>query len=202
MRDNILPSGSVVNNGSHTKLQTPTVERGAFIISYFNKCYQVWHNEQPEQKRQWFIKAYSDDANYILDKFNNNEIGRFYLNLDNQNQKIFLYNICGDFIELDFPNIDNWKDIGEKYGRNDWDKLDMEDIRTIAVWFKELSEWECYPQDLIWIRKFFLYANNNSINNQNYKGEKFGNVTNWIPYFESMTEVEKLSFVKILQDYR
>lgn len=149
----------------------------------------------------FFDKTFKEDSKHLQGEFLKSEIGGWFLNLDNKNQVAFLSAISSNMIDLTFPVISNWEVISEKYGMKDWDEFTQEDVRTVCVGFHDMTEWDCYPHDLVWFRKFVLYANNHAISNNKYLGKKFGNYTNWSEYFNWLTEVDKIELVKLLVEY-
>ncbi|MBP6386377.1 MAG: hypothetical protein KA327_07105 [Pseudarcicella sp.] len=176
--------------------------RGVATIDYFTKSLQKWllkGRTNPIMKES-FLKIFGkDDAKYLQDKWlKDNGTGGWFLNLDNKNQVKFLRGIC-PCLGLNFPQIDNWESIGIEYGL--CEDFDMEDVRLISVGFKDVSEWEYYPHDLIWIRKFSLYASNFGIKDDKFNGQKFGHLENWMYYWFFLSDSQKISYANALQSY-
>lgn len=146
--------------------------------------------------KKFFIELFGkDDGPHLWKKNHHEDFGGFFLNLDNKNQVALLKHYGNVlYVDLKFPSIMGWVDIGIKYGMDNWEEFTEEDVRNICVGFGELSEWDVYPHDLVWLRKFLLYACNHAIEDDAYlldvcKGKKdllFGNAKNWFKYYEYM----------------
>jgi hypothetical protein len=188
----------------------PAVEFGLHCINSFNSSMiSIRINERTtkggirEHAKQFCHKVFDKhSAKYLEQKFSFNDVPGFFLNLDNNNQRTFLNYCFQTKIDLTFPSIPNYKVLGEKYGMKDWEMYNQEDVRMLAVGFNEIDEWDAYPHALIWIRKWCLYSINNSITDENWPGERYGNYTNWVTYFTSMTVSQQLELLQGLIFYK
>ena len=176
----------------------PEFTRGAAVIKvYIERC-EVFRNILPKLQENAFKKIFGKSADIICYKYQNNEFGHWYLNIGYNNQIEFLKYIIG--IQLPMPYLYGWEEVGKKrYPKKE--NVTMEDVRRLGSTFGDYSIWDLYPQDLIWFHKFHLYAYNNSIEDENYSGEKFGNYTNWAPYYLLLQVDQRMEFAKKLIEY-
>lgn len=167
-------------------------------IKIFEICVK---NFSPKDTKELFGTIFNDDASHLIDKYNGLNFGSFFLNLDDKNTIAFLNYLSSDGAQITLPNIENWEQIGANYGMDQWPEFTQEDVRSICTGFNELSEWDVYPHQIVWLRKFVLYASNNAISDNNYKGENFGDYNNWAKYFSQLPTNSQISLVKKLQHY-
>ena len=187
----------------------PNLEFGIGCINSFNSFMiavrmgeDVIYGNVKEHSKMLCRKIFDKKtAQHLEGKFSFADVAGFFLNLDNKNQIAFLKHAFEKPVDLELPNIPNYKEIGEKYGMDDWEHYNQEDVRSLAVGFHELNEWDAYPHALVWIRRWCLYSINNSISDKSWNGEKYGNYTNWMKYFPKMSTSQKFEFVKMLVSY-
>lgn len=142
-----------------------------------------------------------DQAPHLSTKFTFEKMAGFFLNLDNNNQLTFLLDHGFDAEQMKMPDVPDWEYYGEVFGMKDWeDGYTMDDVRMV-VSPTYVNEWDIFPHALIWIRKFLLYANNNSIEDVEYKGDRFGNYQNWADYFAQLPIDKKEQLAKTLLTY-
>ena len=190
-------------------INEPNPHRGVAILNLSIKKLEFFvYNIHP---KKFFIEIFGkDDGPHLLKKDYHNDFGGFFLNLDNKNQIALLKHYTGTlYFDFKFPSIMDWTEIGKKYGMDQWEEFTEEDVRNVCVGLGELSEWDVYPQDLVWLRKFLLYALNHAIEDDNYlhdelKGKKdklFGNAKNWFKYYEYMPVANRTELCKKLISY-
>lgn len=189
-------------------INEPNPHRGVSVLSHWIK--QLDYFIYNIHSAKFFIELFGKEDGPHLRKKDYNGFGGFFLNLDNNNQ-LALLKYYGNqlYVELKFPAIMNWAELGKKYGMDQWDEFTEEDVRNFCVGFNDLSEWDVYPHDLVWLRKFLLYACNHSINDDIYlqnecKGKKdklFGNAKNWFKYYEYMLVANRAELCKKLISY-
>ena len=194
---------------STTIVNTPNPHRGVVVISFLITRMRIFTSKKNSKKD--FIEVFgNENGAHLWKKDYLNDFGGFFLNLDNGNQIALLNTyINPKIIDLKFPSIVDWENIGKKYGMDKWEELTEEDVRNVCVGFDELSEWDAYPQDLVWFRKFLLFSCNHSIDDDNYftnecfgnKDLLFGNVRNWINYYEYMPIANRTELCKKLVSY-
>lgn len=161
----------------------PNISEGILSINNWIQLMKTFNRFHSKDTKEVFNLIFQEDAKHLIGKLPIKDWGCFFLNLDNKNQVRFLNFLTDRTIDLTFPKIENWQELAKKFqvqGR----EVKEEDIRALQVIFK-LNEWDVYPHELVWFRRFCLYANNNSLP-ETYKGDQFGNYQNWADYFPYM----------------
>jgi len=147
--------------------------------------------------------------------------GHRYLNLDTDCQQRLLRHLISMDMDLTMPVIKGWKDLAKKYYHDG--ELDQEDVRNVCVGFGDRTKWEVYPEPMVWISKFLLYANNHSIDGQPplfikeadwdpwdaqtqaefnaYQGDKYGNADNWALWWNQASLHAKTMMCQRLINY-
>ena len=194
---------------SDSKVTIPSPERGRDVLGlciprFLNFCSQV-------QSKRVFIGIFGEEYGPDMKKrYEERGFGSVFLNLDNSNQVRFVKWTSGTFADLTFPSIANWIELGKQWGMDKWEEYTEEDVRMVCIGVNELSDWDVYPEDLVWIRKFILYACNHYINDEVYKVKMcndstitcFGNAENWFHYYNDyLSEVAQLELCKTLISY-
>jgi hypothetical protein len=178
----------------NTITSTPSAETGLLSVVAFNLFVSRIKNIDG-------VLDFIFKEKRLNSRFSYDDAAGFFLNLDNSNQLLFLTHAFDNEIDLSLPVISNFKEIGEKYGITDWEQFNQEDVRILAVGFNEINEWDAYPHSLVWVRRWCLYTNNNSIDDVHWSGDRFGCLPNWINYFESIGPKQKLRIVESLINY-
>lgn len=191
-------------------LVMPNISFGIKCIEQFNAFMNEVHmgTAVTENVEAYYFRTLkkifdAETARHLKGKFSFEDVAGFFLNLDNKNQLRLLRHFMDYEFYLTMPEIPNYKEIGEKFGLDDWEYYDQEDVRIMAVGFNELNEWDAYPHALVWIRRWCLYTINNSINDPGYTGDKFGNYTNWHKYWRHirLQTNQKINLVQLLISY-
>ena len=174
----------------------PDIKSGIVFIDMFVSAAHKYRSSEHEHLKRIF----KEQASHFNEKFYYRKLAGFFLNLDNSNQ-LKLLSDCGfNPKQLELPLIEKWEDYGNQMGMNDWGGgFTMENVRSHSSIF--LNEWDAYPHALVWIRRFLLYANNNSISDTEYDGDKFGEYSNWAEYFQETTIDKKQKLISSLIQY-
>lgn len=181
--------------------------RGVAIISHITNRIDsfITRKRTKTEEKKLFNHLFKDDGEHLLSKNWKSDFGGFFLNLDNKNTNALL-RFLSDEIELTYPDIPNWMELGKKYGMDRWEEFTQEDVRTCAVGFTDVNEWDAYPHDIVWLRRFILYALNHSVSDKDFEIEHenklFGNYKNWSFYYNWLGVYSQLTFVKTLVDYK
>ncbi len=181
---------------------TPSVPRGAAVIAFWNTKMQGFLFENPSKKR--FQTIFKELGDHLYNKPWEENFGHFFINMDGKNQVRLLNHLTRDFqdeIDLTFPDIPGWEAIGAKFKIDKHPAFNQEMVRTLPYNFTGLTVWDSYPHDLVWLRKFIVYALNHGIDDEDYIGETFGNYENWIAYYNWLPIISRLELCKKLVTY-
>ncbi len=188
---------------------------GYAIINRANGFIKMFVIETELKKRRdaYFKQIFRADLwKHLAGKYDGKEFGSFYLNIDNDCQKRLLnFLFQGYSIDLNFPDIPEWEAIGVKRGLT-LGEFDQEDVRRIAVMFKDKTKWEIMPHSMVWLHKWVLYANNNGIDGhefdeetkevfKNYPGDRYGTWTNWAKFWDWCPRGTREKIIDKLVDY-
>ena len=194
---------------SNTIINQPNPQRGMEVLGlciprFLNFCNNV-------QSKRVFVGIFGEEYGPDMKKrYEERGFGSVFLNLDNSNQVRFIKYTSGTYADLTFPSIQNWMELGKKWGMDKWEEYTEEDVRMVCIGAEELSEWDVYPQDLVCIRKFILYASNHYIKDEVYEEKMcngstitcFGNAENWFHYFNNyLSEDAQLELCRKLISY-
>lgn len=204
---------------SQSQSDGKSVSNGLAIINESTRCFQMFTSLNKNKTDIKTIFAYIFKANkvdhlvsaYIGKK---KEFGSFWLNLDDDcKMRILSHLMPAPEFDWTMPDIEGWEQMGNSMGMDRWPMaFNQEDVRSHAVGLCNLTYWDIYPANLVWIDKFVLYANNHAIDGyefdagtkeefSKYKGNKFGNWTNWAKFWNKCSNNTKLLICDRLVSY-
>lgn len=194
---------------------TPNAERGAFIITTLISKVDAFYLLKKAHQCAIFKEIFTHNVKefgkvnteglwqHLFSKFHKNNFASFFLNLDNQCQRTLLDYFFKEEIDLQMPEIPNWEKLGRSFLAED-EELDLEKVRELATAFRDISNWDAYPHDLVWVNAALLFFNNNHITDLNYGAadeQKFGCYINWANYFKQLPKEEVIENMKPLINY-
>lgn len=169
----------------------PRANEGVDVINLFLKRLPelLRFTSDNDRQKSLFLSLYGEETGeHLRDKFNTSrDFGGWFLNLSYLNQIRILQHM-GIYIP-EFPVIENWEAIKEEHISLQADAADwtMEDVREVCA-LEGSKDWNLYPHALIFINKFCLFANNNSISTA--------------PFEEVAAEMETYALVQRINQYK
>lgn len=181
-----------------TKIEISTAE-GYTVIDRANGYFKDFTIEvEGKRNRERIFKEIFRESvwKHLSDKYAGyGDLGGFYLNLDMDCWQRLL-NYCFKYHDIDteLPAIPDWEKIADELNITDPDHRTEKMIRKLCVSFRKKTYWEIWPHSMVWLYKWMLYANNHGIDGFGfdeetkkvfdvYKGNRFGNWTNWAEFW-------------------